>query len=87
MKKIFLLTTVLLISCGNTDPSACDCAEMSKERIEGKMEKLTKTIEEQKLIEENWDQKMLPCEELIERDKEFGLEMQDCLLSLLKNDN
>ena len=51
------------------------------------MEKLTKTIEEQKLIEENWDQKMLPCEELIEQDKKFGLEMQDCLLSLLKNDN
>ena len=87
MKKIFLLTTVLLISCGNADPSACDCAEMSKERIEGKMEKLTKTIEEQKLIEENWDQKMLPCIELIEQDKKFGLEMQDCLLSLLKNDN
>ena len=87
MKKIFLLTTVLLISCGNADPSACDCAEMSKERIEGKMEKLTKTIEEQKLIEENWDQKMLPCEELIEQDEKFGLEMQDCLLSLLKNDN
>ena len=87
MKKIFLLTTVLLISCGNSGPSACDCAEMSKERIEGKMEKLTKTIEEQKLIEENWDQKMLPCEELIEQDKKFGLEMQDCLLSLLKNDN
>ena len=87
MKKIFLLTTVLLISCGNSDPGACDCAEMSKERIEGKMEKLTKTIEEQKLIEENWDRKMLPCEELIEQDKKFGLEMQDCLLSLLKNDN
>jgi len=87
MKKIFLLTTFLLISCGNSDPSACDCAEMAKDRIEGKMEKLTKTVEEQKLIEENWDQKMLPCEELIEKNKEFGLEMQDCLLSLLKNDN
>ena len=87
MKKIFLLTTVLLISCGNSDPGACDCAEMAKDRIEGKMEKLTKTVEEQKLIEENWDQKMLPCQELIEKNKEFGLEMQDCLLSLLKNDN
>jgi len=87
MKKIFILTTVLLISCGNSDPSACDCAEMSKERSEGRMEKLTKTTEEQKLIEENWDQKMLPCKELIEKNKEFGLEMQDCLLSLLKNDN
>ena len=84
---IIIFATVLLISRGNADPSACDCAEMSKERIEGKMEKLTKTIEEQKLIEENWDKKMLPCEELIEQDKKFGLEMQDCLLSLLKNDN
>ena len=87
MKKIFILTTVLLISCVNSDPSSCDCAEMAKDRIEGKMEKLTKTVEEQKLIEENWDKKMLPCEELIEENKEFGLEMQDCLLSLLKNDN
>ena len=87
MKKIFIITAALLISCGNPDPSACDCAEMSKERIEGKMEKLTKTVEAQKLIEENWDKKMLPCEELIEKNKEFELEMQDCLLSLLKNDN
>ena len=87
MKKIFILTTFLIISCGNPDPSACDCAEMDKERIEGKMETLTKTVEEQKLIKENWDQKMLPCEELIEKNEEFKLEMQDCLLSLLKNDN
>ena len=87
MKKILILTTLLLISCGSPDPSACDCAEMSKERIEGKMEKLTKTAEEQKLIEENWEQKMLPCEELIEKNEDFGLEMQDCLLYLLKNDN
>ena len=87
MKKIFILTTFLLASCGNPGPSACDCAEMSKERIEGKMEKLTKTAEEQKIIEENWEQKMLPCEELIEKNEGFGLEMQDCLLSLLRKDN
>ena len=38
MKKLFIVTTLILISCGNNSPSACDCAEMSKERNEGKME-------------------------------------------------
>ena len=42
MKKLFIITTLILISCGNNSPSACDCAEMSKERIESKMETLTK---------------------------------------------
>lgn len=87
MKKIFILTTFLLISCGRPNLSACDCAEMEKEKIDGNAEKLTKTVEEQKLIEENWEQKMLPCEELIEKNEDFGLEVHVCLLSLIKNDN
>jgi len=87
MKKILFITTLFLLSCGNSGPSACDCAEMAKERIEGKMESLTKTNEEQIKIATNWEEKLKPCEQIINENKEFEKEVQDCLIMLFDADN
>tara|TARA_B100001287_G_C22527598_1_gene455754 strand:- start:203 stop:496 length:294 start_codon:yes stop_codon:yes gene_type:complete len=87
MKKIFIIITLVLISCGNSSPSACDCAEMSKERIESKMETLTKSSEEQQEIVKSWEEKLAPCAKKIEESMPFEKEVQDCLISLFQLDN
>tara|TARA_B100001057_G_scaffold245279_3_gene245612 strand:- start:24240 stop:24533 length:294 start_codon:yes stop_codon:yes gene_type:complete len=87
MKKLFIITALVLISCGNNSPSACDCAEMSKERIESKMETLTKSSEEQQEIFKNWEEKLAPCAKKIEESLSFEKEVQDCLISLFQLDN
>jgi len=87
MKKLFIITALVLISCGNNSPSACDCAEMSKERIESKMETLTKNSEEQQEIFKNWEEKLAPCAKKIEESLSFEKEVQDCLISLFQLDN
>jgi hypothetical protein len=87
MKKILFITTFVLLSCGNSGPSACDCAEMAKERIESKMETLTKTSEEQSSIEASWEEKLAPCEQIINEKKEFEKEIQDCLMMLFQAEN
>tara|TARA_B100000900_G_scaffold327990_1_gene288186 strand:+ start:83 stop:376 length:294 start_codon:yes stop_codon:yes gene_type:complete len=87
MKKLFIITNLILISCGNNSPSACDCAEMSKERIEGKMETLTKSAEEQQEIVTSWEAKLAPCAKKIEESESFEKEVQDCLISLFQLDN
>ncbi len=87
MKKILFIITLLLLSCGKSGPSACDCAEMAKLRIEGKMETLTKTIEEQNEIEVEWEKKLNPCKVETEKDGGFEKKVQDCLLNLFQSEN
>lgn len=87
MKKILFITTLFLLSCGNSGPSACDCAEIEKDRIEGKMESLTKTNEEQIAIAANWEEKLKPCKQIKDENKEFEKESQDCLIMLFNVDN
>lgn len=87
MKQTIFITTLLLLSCGNSSPSSCDCAELAKDRIEGKMESLTKTKSEQIAIATNWEEKLKPCEQIINEDKEFEKEVQDCLIMLFNADN
>lgn len=87
MEKILFVTTLLLFSCGQSGPSACDCANMAKDRIESKMETLTKTTEEQNEIEAEWEKKITPCKEEIEKDEEFEKKVQDCLLNLFQSEN
>jgi len=87
MKKLFIITALVLISCGNNSPSACDCAEMTKERIDGKIELLTKSPEEQQEINKNWEEKQAPCEAKIKADPVFEEEMGNCLISLIQVDN
>ena len=87
MKKLFIIITLILISCGNNSPSACDCAEMSKERIESKMETLTKSAEEQQEIVTSWEEKLTPCAKKIEESESFEKEVQDCLINLFQLDN
>ena len=87
MRKLFLITTLILISCVNNSPNACDCAKMSKERIEGKMETLTKSTEEQTVISTNWEEKLAPCAKKIEESDSFEKEVQGCLINLFELDN
>ena len=72
---------------GTNSPSACECAEMSKERIENKMEKLTKSAEEQQEIFTSWEEKLAPCAKKIEESESFEKEVQDCLISLISADD
>ena len=52
---------------------------MSKERIESKMETLTKSAEEQQEIVTSWEEKLAPCAKKIEESESFEKEVQDCL--------
>lgn len=87
MKKILFVSTLLLVSCVKSGPSACDCANMAKDRIESKMETLTKTTEEQNEIEAEWEKKLTHCKEEIEKNGEFEKKVQDCLLNLFQSEN
>jgi hypothetical protein len=87
MKKILFITTLFILSCGESGPSACECAQMEKEYIESKMETLTKTTEEQIEIKNSWEEKLEPCTQIITDNKKFEKEKQDCLMLLFQADN
>ena len=84
MKTKLIILALCLISCGESGPSACDCAVMSSDRINGMLETLTKSQEEQDQINANWEEKLAPCQKKIEEDGGFEKEMGACVLKLLE---
>ena len=84
MRKVLIIPVIFLLSCVGDGPSACQCAEMEKNRIEGKMEVLTKTAEEQDKIQKDWSEKLAPCIKKIEDDKLFEKDVAACVLEILK---
>ena len=87
MKKILFISTLFILSCGESGPSACDCAKLEKKHMDSKLETLTKTTEEQREIEADWSNKLEPCNQIINEDEEFGKKKQDCLMMLIKAEN
>jgi len=86
MKNNLIILALFLFSCGESGPTACDCAERSTERREGRLETLTKSAEEQKEINAIWEEKLAPCTKKIDEDEEFKKEMEACALEILKTE-
>ncbi len=87
MKKILIIASLFLFSCKDFSPSACDCAELEKERSDARVELLTKTIEEKEEIESNWHERFSPCEEIKNESQEFKQEIHNCLMVLFESEN
>ncbi len=86
MKTKLIMLALCLISCGESGPSACDCAQMTSDRMGGMVETLTKSQEEQDQINANWDEKMAPCGKKIEEDEEFKKDVETCVIKLLEQE-
>ncbi len=84
MKTKLIILALCLVSCGESGPSACDCAKMSSDRMDGMLETLSKTQEEQDQINATWEEKLAPCQKKIEEEEGFEKELETCLLELLE---
>ncbi len=84
--SILLFTLLFLISCGPSEPNACDCANMVNERISETLENLTKSSEEQEKINADWEEKLTPCQQKMEEDSDFENEVQKCLIQIMDED-
>ena len=84
MKTKLIILALFLISCGESGPSACDCAEMSNNRMDGRLETLTKSQEEQNQINANWEERLAPCQKKIEEDEGFEKDYEKCKFQLLE---
>ena len=86
MKKLmticgaFFFASVVLTSCGDGSPSACDCAEYSFDSVQ-EFQKSDKTEHMLKVIEK-WAPKLDPCEEKAKADPSFKEEMDECYIKI-----
>ena len=80
MKKLatiisFFALFFFLTSCG---PSACDCADLAIEALEGPEDADDLSERKQKRWIEEMEEKLDPCEDKANDDKDFDREIEDC---------
>ena len=89
MKKLtviisfFTFSFFILTSCG---PAACDCADLAIEALEGPKDADDLSERKQKRWIDEMEEKLEPCEDKANDDKDFDREVEDCFEDNLPSD-
>ena len=74
----FSFASVLITSCTDSNPTACECADLGVEAMTEVFASFDDSTKMQELSDK-WEVKLKPCEDLQISSEEFKSEFEECL--------